>query len=84
MAIVKPFQGIRPPVHRRMKCSHLTGMWIIFRRIKDDREVCVKFKNKLENFGINGSIRRELGSDIDGACGQLRMLRSREKGGAGA
>ena len=33
---------------------------------------CSDFKNKLENFGINGSIRRELGSDIDGACGQLR------------
>jgi 23S rRNA (adenine2503-C2)-methyltransferase len=37
------------------------------------REACEAFKNKLENFGINGSIRRELGSDIDGACGQLRM-----------
>lgn len=37
------------------------------------RTRCLAFKNKLENFGINGSIRRELGSDIDGACGQLRM-----------
>ncbi len=37
------------------------------------RQKCDNFKNKLENFGINGSIRRELGSDIDGACGQLRM-----------
>ena len=36
-------------------------------------DVCGNFKIKLENFGINGSIRRELGSDIDGACGQLRM-----------
>ncbi len=47
------------------------------------REVCVKFKNKLENFGINGSIRRELGSDIDGACGQLRMRRERQESRAG-
>ena len=47
------------------------------------REVCVKFKNKLENFGINGSIRRELGSDIDGACGQLRMHREKRVSGAG-
>lgn len=30
------------------------------------------FKNKLEKSGINVTIRRELGSDIDGACGQLR------------
>ncbi len=31
-----------------------------------------RFKVRLENFGINVTIRRELGSDIDGACGQLR------------
>ncbi|MCI8292966.1 MAG: 23S rRNA (adenine(2503)-C(2))-methyltransferase RlmN [Hespellia sp.] len=31
-----------------------------------------KFKNKLEKSGINVTIRREMGSDIDGACGQLR------------
>ena len=30
------------------------------------------FKNKLEKQGINVTIRRELGQDIDGACGQLR------------
>ncbi len=30
------------------------------------------FKNKLEKSGINVTIRRERGSDIDGACGQLR------------
>ena len=30
------------------------------------------FKNQLENYGINVTIRRELGRDIDGACGQLR------------
>jgi len=29
-------------------------------------------KNKLEKNGINVTIRRERGSDIDGACGQLR------------
>ena len=32
----------------------------------------IEFKNKLENKGINVTIRRELGRDIDGACGQLR------------
>jgi 23S rRNA (adenine2503-C2)-methyltransferase len=30
------------------------------------------FKNKLEKSGINVTIRREMGRDIDGACGQLR------------
>ena len=30
------------------------------------------FKNKLEKNQINVTIRRELGQDIDGACGQLR------------
>ena len=30
------------------------------------------FKNKLEKKGINVTIRREMGRDIDGACGQLR------------
>ena len=30
------------------------------------------FKNELEKYGINVTIRREMGRDIDGACGQLR------------
>ncbi len=30
------------------------------------------FQLKLEKNGINGTIRREMGRDIDGACGQLR------------
>ena len=36
------------------------------------REETVKFQNKLEKNRINVTIRREMGSDIDGACGQLR------------
>ena len=31
-----------------------------------------KFQNKLEKNGINVTIRREMGRDINGACGQLR------------
>ncbi len=30
------------------------------------------FKKNLEKYGINVTIRREMGRDIDGACGQLR------------
>ncbi len=37
-----------------------------------DRKEAKEFKNKLEKAGINCTIRREMGRDIDGACGQLR------------
>lgn len=40
--------------------------------VKPSRQRAEKFKNKLEKSGINVTIRREMGSDIDGACGQLR------------
>ncbi len=36
------------------------------------RKNAMNFKNKLEKSGINVTIRREMGADIDGACGQLR------------
>ncbi len=32
----------------------------------------LEFQKKLEKYGINVTIRREMGRDIDGACGQLR------------
>ena len=37
-----------------------------------DRLRVLEFKKKLEKNGINVTIRREMGRDIDGACGQLR------------
>ncbi len=39
---------------------------------KPERKKILVFKNKLEHHKINVTIRRERGSDIDGACGQLR------------
>ena len=42
-----------------------------FRR--SDRESVLNFKNLLEKNGINVTIRRSMGSDIDAACGQLRL-----------
>lgn len=36
------------------------------------KKVAMDFKNKLEKSKINVTIRREMGRDIDGACGQLR------------
>ena len=41
----------------------------------------VAFKNKLEKSGINVTIRREMGRDIDGACGQLRRRHLNEQVG---
>ena len=40
--------------------------------VKSTKKVVENFKNKLEKYGINVTIRREMGADIDGACGQLR------------
>lgn len=40
--------------------------------VRSTRAAVDNFKNKLEKCGINVTIRREMGSDIDGACGQLR------------
>ena len=40
--------------------------------VRSTRTAVDNFKNKLEKCGINVTIRREMGSDIDGACGQLR------------
>ena len=39
---------------------------------QSEQKAIYAFKNKLEKNGINVTIRREMGSDIDGACGQLR------------
>ena len=36
------------------------------------RERALEFRRYLEDHGVPASVRRELGSDIDGACGQLR------------
>lgn len=40
--------------------------------VQSGKKVIENFKNKLEKYKINVTIRREMGRDIDGACGQLR------------
>ena len=40
--------------------------------VQSSRGAVEAFKNKLEKYGRNVTIRREMGRDIDGACGQLR------------
>lgn len=46
--------------------------------IRSNEKAIFAFKNKLEKNGINVTIRREMGQDIDGACGQLRRRRMGE------
>lgn len=43
-----------------------------YKENKADNEVVTNFKTELEKRGINATIRREMGSDINAACGQLR------------
>lgn len=40
--------------------------------LRPDRARVADFAKKLEKHGINVTIRKEMGSDINGACGQLR------------
>ena len=51
--------------------------------VQPDKKVIGNFKKELEKYGINVTIRREMGRDIDGACGQLRRryLEKSEQGG---
>ena len=39
---------------------------------QSDNSAVMNFKNKLEKYGENVTIRREMGRDIQAACGQLR------------
>ena len=49
--------------------------------VQSERRVVDNFKTKLEKCGINVTIRREMGRDIGGACGQLRKsYMDRDKG----
>ncbi|HBC2746268.1 TPA: 23S rRNA (adenine(2503)-C(2))-methyltransferase RlmN, partial [Enterococcus faecium] len=40
--------------------------------VKTPKDDIFKFEKELKTLGINATIRREQGSDIDAACGQLR------------
>jgi 23S rRNA (adenine2503-C2)-methyltransferase len=42
------------------------------RNYRSDRKAAERFRQRLEKLGLNATVRRTLGSDIDAACGQLR------------
>ncbi|MDO4475669.1 MAG: 23S rRNA (adenine(2503)-C(2))-methyltransferase RlmN [Lachnospiraceae bacterium] len=52
--------------------------------VRPDRRAVLAFQNKLEKSGINVTIRREMGSDISGACGQLRRSWNETHGETGS
>ena len=43
------------------------------------KEDIFKFENELKRRGINATIRRNQGADIDAACGQLRAKERKEE-----
>ena len=45
-----------------------------------DRAAALRFQKRLENLGINVTIRKKMGADIDSACGQLRLRAKAEQG----
>ena len=48
--------------------------------VQSNAQVIASFKNRIEKAGLNATIRREMGRDIDGACGQLRKKYISKKG----
>lgn len=55
-----------------MSCKFNTYNKIENELIQKSNENIMKFRDYLNDHGIVATIRRELGSDIDAACGQLR------------
>lgn len=47
--------------------------------VRTPKEQIFKFEKTLKNYGINVTIRREHGHDIDAACGQLRAKERKEE-----
>ena len=45
--------------------------------IRSSKQDIVKFQNILKTNGINATIRRTLGADINASCGQLRRMKNR-------
>lgn len=51
--------------------------------VRPREKIIDNFKKNLENCGINATLRREMGRDIDGACGQLRRKYMKRSGKGG-
>lgn len=78
------------PEHARELASRLKGMGAHVNLIpvnpvketgykRGNRAEIERFRDRLEQLGVNATIRRELGSDISAACGQLRRQDAAEQ-----
>ncbi|MCH5321045.1 MAG: 23S rRNA (adenine(2503)-C(2))-methyltransferase RlmN [Eubacterium sp.] len=47
--------------------------------VRSSKDTVIKFRNILKRNGINATIRRTLGADINASCGQLRVKRLESK-----
>lgn len=47
--------------------------------VESERSAVLNFQNKLTRRHINATVRREMGRDIDGACGQLRRRKMQQE-----
>lgn len=47
--------------------------------VETEKKNVISFQQKLEKKHINATVRREMGRDIDGACGQLRRRHTKER-----
>ena len=47
--------------------------------VQSNHAAIAAFQKRLEKGGVNVTIRREMGRDIDGACGQLRRRHMEEQ-----
>jgi 23S rRNA (adenine2503-C2)-methyltransferase len=48
--------------------------------VKTERRELIQFADRLNSLGINTTVRRTLGGDIDASCGQLRRKFENEGG----
>ena len=51
------------------------------KNVRTSAEETEAFKRALEDYGINATVRRELGADINASCGQLRNNEIGKQGG---
>ncbi|MBR3999695.1 MAG: 23S rRNA (adenine(2503)-C(2))-methyltransferase RlmN, partial [Clostridia bacterium] len=69
-------QGMRAPTHVNL---------ILLNEVKETglktpaRQRAREFAAELDRNGVNATIRRKLGSDIDASCGQLRLKKLAER-----
>ncbi len=64
--------GMRCPTHVNLILLNAVAETGLNRPAREQAE---RFRKTLEDMGINATIRRRLGSDIDASCGQLRIRR---------